>query len=386
MVLACAFYLQLGWAAMLVPSLLLRLEADFAQTDAGFGLLYLLWNIGNTIGAFLGGWAVERLGRPVVFTLALVVGGACLLLQGLIPVWWLFLLVGVPRAIGSGVIDGGGTGLVLDAYPESRGRALNFAHLFFPLGATVAPFVVGQLDTIGVSWQTLTIASGVATLVLAAAAMLIRMPDGRHGHRRAGAPGGAAANAAVGSGGGAGKRLALQTPILVLGVAIFCYVAAEMGVSSWVVRYLADAPAAVATGALSLYWGGLMLGRIVSAAIADRFDHVRLAAVASVVAGAALAGAVASPWIGVSVALFGVVGFAFGPIFPLVMALGGERYPERAAAVSGLLTGAAIAGSIVLPPLMGFLSEAVGMSAVMLMAALVSVACAGALVAAGRLR
>jgi fucose permease len=129
-----------------------------------------------------------------------------------------------------------------------------------------------------------------------------------------------------------------------------------------------------------------MLGRLASAAFSDRFNHLTLAIGAAALAGSSLAVAVLMPELPVSVALFGVVGFACGPIFPLIMALAGERYPDRAAAVSGILTGASVIGSIVVPPLMGFLSEAVGMQALMLAAAAMSAACAGALILNGRLK
>ena len=85
-----------------------------------------------------------------------------------------------------------------------------------------------------------------------------------------------------------------------------------------------------------------MLGRLASTVLSDRFNHLHLAIGAAVLAGTALAVAVLMPVLPVSVALFAVVGFACGPIFPLIMALAGERYPDRAAA------SAACAGPLVL--------------------------------------
>ena len=45
--------------------------------------------------------------------------------------------------------------------------------------------------------------------------------------------------------------------------------------SNWLVRFLEPAPLTTATLALSLYWAGLTVGRLLSSAIADRFDHLR---------------------------------------------------------------------------------------------------------------
>ena len=78
-------------------------------------------------------------------------------------------------------------------------------------------------------------------------------------------------------------------PLLLLGIAIATYVASEVGVSNWLVRFLDPAPLTTATLALSLYWAGLTVGRLVSSAIADRFDHLRFTLVCALLMAALLA-------------------------------------------------------------------------------------------------
>ncbi len=82
------------------------------------------------------------------------------------------------------------------------------------------------------------------------------------------------------------------------------------------------------------------------------------------------------PSLPASIILFGVVGFAFGPVYPLIMAVAGDRFPGRAAAVSGFLAGVAVLGAIVYPPVMGFLSVAVGLGVAMVGAAILAFICA----------
>ena len=170
-------------------------------------------------------------------------------------------------------------------------------------------------------------------------------------------------------------------PLIALAVAIACYVASEVGVSNWLVRFLESASIGLATSALALFWGCLALGRIVTAALGDRFDHARFAATAALVAGIALVAAVLVPSLPASIVLFGVVGFAFGPVYPLIMAVGGDRYPTRSAAVSGFLSGSAVIGAIVYPPLMGFVSVEAGLGVAMIGAAILAFACAAVLFA-----
>jgi FHS family glucose/mannose:H+ symporter-like MFS transporter len=360
--LGYASFLLIGWSGLLVPALIRQVEHDFGQTDAGIGVFYLLFAIAWAVGSLGGGVLTERFGRRPVLALAAVLHGVGLLAQ-IVPSWGLFLVAALPRGVGSGAFDGGVNGLFLDLYPSTRGRALNAVHLFFSLGALSAPLAVGMLVQAGVPWQAVILATGLASFPLAVLFALAGLPPGRHAPDPLQAP----------------SRFGLALPLLALAVAIGCYVASEVGVSSWLVRFLDEVPLTAATLALTLYWAGLAVGRLVSARIGDRFDHVRFAVVCSLAMAAAITLAVLVPLLPLSIALFGLAGVMSGPIYPMIIAIGGRRFPARAAAVSGFLTAAAVFGSVVYPPIMGFMSDAVGLTVAMLGAGILGVACAGAL-------
>jgi fucose permease len=352
-VLGFLAFLLIGWSGLLVPSLIRSIRDGFAQTDAGIGVLYFVYAVAYAIGSFGGGFATERLGRRVILS-----GAAGLLATGLIalalaPGWAAFLVAAVPMALGAGAIDGGVNGLFLDMFRAERGRVLNLLHLFFSLGALSAPLAVGAAVGAGIAWPAILLATGIAASPVALLFAIVPMPSGRH--ERGESPDGSAT-----------VRSRLSTPLLLLAFAIACYVASEVGVSSWLVRFLESTPLSVATGALSLFWAGLTLGRLAGARIADRFDHLRFTMAAVGLMSVALVGAILVPLLPVSIALFGLAGFMSGPVFPMIIALGGDRYPDRSAAVSGFLAGCAVAGSVIYPPGMGFLSVSFGLTVAML--------------------
>jgi len=221
-----------------------------------------------------------------------------------------------------------------------------------------------------VPWRGLLIATSVVGVPIAMLFARAVMPSGRHAVDR-------------GASAGAG-RLLLDRVLLVLGIAIACYVASEVGVSNWLVRFLEAAPLEVATTALTLYWAGLTIGRLGSARIGDRFDHTAFATLASAATGILILLAVIAPSTGLSIALFGAAGISSGPIFPLIVAIGGDRYPDRSAAIGGYLAGAAVVGGISYPPVMGFLSVTVGLPAAMAGAGALSLAAALVLVVVRR--
>ena len=371
--LGCLSFLLIGWTGLLVPSLIRSVEHDFGQSDAGVGIFYFLYALAYAGGSLGGGAVTERLGRRWVLALAACLHGIGLAVLGTVPDWTVFLAAALPAGLGAGAIDGGINGLFLDLYRTSRGRALNTVHLFFSLGALASPLIVGRLVEAGIAWQVVVVGTAVGAFPVGALFALTDPPHGRHErpttHRSAGA-----------------GLLALRWPLLALEIAIGCYVASEVGVSSWLVRFLDAAPLTLATTSLSLFWGRLALGRLVSARIADRFDHLAFATACISVASCALVAAVFVPSLPLSIALFAVVGFAFGPIFPVILAIAGELFPARSAALGGLLTGAAVLGSILYPPVMGFLSVTVGLPAAMLGTALLGFACATSLVLTGRRR
>ena len=70
----------------------------------------------------------------------------------------------------------------------------------------------------------------------------------------------------------------------------------------------------------------------------------------------------------------------------MIVAIGGDRYPDRSAAVSGFLGGTAVVGSIVYPPVMGLMSVTVGLTVAMAGNVVLGLACAVALVVVGRVR
>ncbi len=375
-IVGCLTLLAVGWTGLLIPSLIRSIESTFGQTDAGIGLIYLVYAIAYMSGSFAGGTLTERLGRRIVLGGAVLIHAAGIAGFGLAPAWEIFVVAALVGGFGAGALDGGANGLVLDVYREGRGRAMNLLHMSFSIGALAAPLVVGTLVEGGVPWQSIAVGTGAVIALLAIAYAVIPMPSGRRAK-------GAAEPAAV-DGAHVGRSL-LAGPLLLLGFAIAAYVASEVGVSNWIVRFLEPAPLTTATLALSLFWAGLTLGRLVSSAIADRFDHLAFTVTCARRDGGAdrrsrcsrrrcrsrsrvRGGGCRPP----------------GPVFPMIVAIGGERYPERSAAVGGSLTGMAVIGSTIYPPLMGFLSVTVGLTVAMLGNVLLALACAVALVVFGR--
>jgi fucose permease len=379
-VVAFAAFLLIGWHALLIPSLIRQVQGTFAIDDPGIGLAYLLGSALYVAGTVVSGVMVSRVPRRLLLGAGPALMAVGLLVEAATPVWGLFLAGFLVANLGGGIVDAGVNALAMDLFP-GRAAKLNRLHLFFAIGAFAAPLAVGAIVGTGVPWQAVLAGTAIVAAPLAVALATRDLPPaGAAPAPAGGAPGDAVPIATASSSAG---RL-LPVPLVLLALAIGCYVASEIGVSNWLVRFMDDVPLEVATLALSLFWLAIGLGRLVSSFIADRLGLVPFATAFAAACGAAILAAIVVPSVPLVVLLFAVAGFAAGPVYPTIMAIGGAIYPSRTSQVSSVLSSAGIAGSVVYPPLMGVVSEAAGIWWAMVGAALFSFASAAAIAGAAR--
>jgi fucose permease len=374
---AGAAYALVGWRGLLVPSLILLVEPAFGQTDAGMGAYFLATALAYAVGSLFGGRLIRALSARMIIPAALVLMAAGLLLQGFTGTWPVFALAGIIVSLGASTADVGINALVLDLFPHARGRALNLLHVMYGAGALTAPLLIAFVIGAGLPWPWVLTGTGVMLLV-AAAALVATVPAEpvkiEPAHDR------------VDDGAAGVQARRLPRFLLVMALATGCYVAAEAGVSDWLVRYLSDLPFTLASTALTLFWGGIAAGRLVFARIGNRLEPQATASVLAIVGAVLLAVAVVVPVSPVSPILFGAVGLAFGPIFPLIVASAGARMPGRSATVTGTLIFAAVVGAVIYPPAVGFMSVTVGLQVAMGGAAVLAFACGIAAWAARRVK
>jgi fucose permease len=280
-----------------------------------------------------------------------LVGGIAVLIVGsiavMVPSWPVFLGAAMLRGFGSGVVEVGVQGLYLYAFSGPfQTRAITSVHFCYSLGATLAPVALASLLGVEIPWQAamalIAIPWAVALILLALAPMdgparLLDVPP---------------------------ARLRVGVALIAAAVAIALYVACEAGVSSWLVRFLEDAALELAATALTLFWGAMSVSRLVVARFGNRVAPEALAIGGLLAAAAAVFAAVLVPSVHVSIGMFAVAGFAFGPVFPGIILLGG-RIPGRPDAVTSVLASTAVVGSIVYPPLMGVISLGPGLGVAM---------------------
>jgi FHS family Na+ dependent glucose MFS transporter 1 len=313
--------------------------------------LFTARSLGYLLGSFAGGHLYDRRPGHPVMAGVLAVMATMMVFAPMIPLLWVLAAVLLVLGMGEGTLDVGGNTLLVWVHGEKVGPFMNALHFFFGLGAFISPIIVAQAvlrsgDVTVAYWA-------LALLMVPAFIWLLRVPSP--------ATPVAARESQVNGG--------VATGLLVLVVLIFYLaVGAEASFGGWISTYsLARGigSAAAAAYMASVFWGSLMLGRLVSIPLA-RFkpSSVLLCDLLGCVAGASivlLAGeAIPLIWLGSF-----VFGFSMASIFPTTITLAGGLMTITGRVTGWFLVGAS-AGGMTVPWLIGQLFEPVGPQAVML--------------------
>jgi FHS family Na+ dependent glucose MFS transporter 1 len=307
--------------------------------------LFTARSLGYLLGSLLGGRLYDRLpGHRVV---AVVLLGMALMMALVPGVSLLWLLAAVLLALGlaEGGLDVGGNTLLVWVYRDRVSPFMNALHFFFGVGAFISPIVVAF--AIQASGDIALAYWILAVLMLPPLLWIIRLPS----------PAPMAVTEAHRS--GSANRVLLALLVL----SFFVYVGAELSFGGWIYTYaVARNLGTVTTAAYltSLFWGALMLGRLISIPLAVRFQPNTVLLVDLV--GCLVALGIILLWPDSVIALwagtFGA-GFMMASVFPTMISLAG-RYMTITGQITSLFLAGSSIGGMTLPWLIGQLFEPVG--------------------------
>ncbi len=343
-----AGFVLLGLPAGMLGVAWPTIRDSFGGQNDWFSALFIAGTVGYTVASFLSGRVLARLRMGPFMLLFSVLAAFGLLGYALAPSWWLLVVIALLGGLGSGGIDAGLNTYV--ATNHSAGR-LNWLHAFFGVGATLGPYLMNSvLNT--ATWQTgylvVAVLQGALGVVILLTLSRWRLPADSEGGA------GNAPTASMGQ--------TLHLPIVWFGVLLFVlYTGVEATGGNWTYTVFYDGRGITedtATFWVSLFWGGLTVGRFLMGVIADRVETNLLlrASMGGTVLGAVLVALNGD-------AVFNVVGMALmglsqAGIFPTLIAVTPERVGARHAANAiGFQVGAAGAGFALLPSLAGALAE-----------------------------
>lgn len=318
---------------------------------------------GYFAATFLAGVLIDRCGHKA----SLVFAGGCLLagIAGYgaasnMPLLLFFIFL---AGMGLGTFELTGSHIITVYYPEKKGRYLNILTAVAGIGAIFSPIIVSAFFDRGFSWRTVYHA-GLVLIVPAVLYFLFIKSPWKNVPQKTGKTGMKSESEKKSGEAIPGMQVSFLKPHFILMYAVnFLYMAAEMGMATWMVEFYTKEkmyPAAAGAALLSLFYIGMTAGRVIGSIFVDKLGRRKSVFLASAAAAAcALAGVLGPAPLEIGVALSG---FFCSIIFPTSTAVISELPQGDSGRIQGIYFASGGLGGMFGPWIMGGASDCLGIS------------------------
>ncbi|MEK3905079.1 MFS transporter [Paenibacillus sp. FSL R7-0179] len=349
-------FISLGLPDSMLGSAWPIIRLDFGAPVELAGLLSMIVVAGTIISSLASSVVLKRLGTGMVTFISVAVTALALLgFSYSSSVLWVALLA-LPLGLGAGSIDTGLNNYVATHY---KAHHMSWLHCFWGIGAMLGPILMSRYIANGESWRTGFFAVSMIQFALVVV-LFFSLPLWTRVSKQGGqqpvemSEKADSRPAAVPA---EGKVLRIKgVKLAMLTFLFYCGVEATVGLwgSSYLVNVKEVSPA-TAAGWVSLYYGGITAGRLITGFITFRFSNRTLirGGLAVSLAGALL---LALPLPAVySLVAFILIGLGSAPIFPCMLHETPARFgAEHSQKIMGYQMALAYTGGAFLPPLLGW--------------------------------
>lgn len=327
-----------------LPVLLRDLGFNYSQG----GNISLAAYVGFLVATLVTGMLADAAGKKAV----IYVAGIALLLgvagYSTFSSFWLLAASIATLGLGLGAIELGGNSIIVDLHSQEKGRFLNLLATFHGLGSMIAPLYAAQLLLRGFSWRQVYQFSLALVAILPIYFLLNRYPRQEAPRNKGGSLKGL-------------WRSAFGGPMVWFYLLIAAYVAAEIGIGTWIVEFLQKSKGqsvGASSLCLSLFFGAITVGRLAGSLIVERIGYLRIMLLAAAASLACIATGILGP--AYLAFLLPFSGFFFSIMFPTATAAVTEVQQENMGTVLGLLFTFAGVGGMLGPWLIGQVSYVAG--------------------------
>ncbi len=341
MILAIYVY---GSIAALLGTILPQLGDLFSLNDAQLGYVALSQALGLAIASVAIGPIMDNRGKKAGLVAGLAGITAALLGLAYAPSYGVLMAAMFLLGLGGGMLVTGANTLISDVAEERRSSALNLLNIFFGLGGLATPFLAANIPALDSAYSLcifLAAVTGVTLLVHAATPM--PGPTGERGF--------------VFSQAGA---LLNQPALYLLSLFLFLYVACEVGVWNWLVKYLVSRGVAenFAQNVLSLGFAlGLLVGRLVVSRILLGVAEIKVTLASSVAMAVTTFAMLQTDSPILAGVLVFLAGLAMAPVFPTTLGMVGNVFRRMTATAMGIVITSGWIGLAVSSPIIGWISN-----------------------------
>lgn len=346
-VTVCAYLslLSYGLTITAIGPALDIIRDDYEVSSGDVGLLFTLLALGLILGVVFAGHFVNRYSLKTVSILSQLLLSAGLIafaFSNCLPIGiTAYFVIG----LSGGFIEIATNTTVSTIYTGSRVSALNVLHTFFGIGALAGPAISGGIIQVGWDWGMIYIIISICSLAVFGLYLFSRFP-GKVEQR--------SMNLAL------AVNVMKSRYVILLCVAILMYSGVEMGINGWSVMHLEEnltLKTIIASSILSYFWIALTFGRIICAYLSRRFPPQHLLLGLSLGAVCAYGIFVITSNAVVAGIALTFVGLFFSGMFPIIIGLGANRFPDMIGTSMSILMLANGIGLMILPWVVGTMAD-----------------------------
>ncbi|MBK7215414.1 MAG: MFS transporter [Bacteroidales bacterium] len=305
----------------------------------------------------------DRFGKRNILNLGMIITALGLLAPYFFfsktSIFFGFALLG----IGNTIVQVSANPLLVDVVPsDKKSSFLSFSQFVKAVGSMIAPFVAAYFANQYGDWKLMFLAFGLVSVLAVVWLSFSKIEETKNTEKRA----------TIGS----SLSLLGTSYITMMVLGIFLVVGIDVGINAVSGQFLLKKFEGVITQEFaekgrSVYFFGKMLGTFAGAIMLTKLSSRKFLFWTSLLGLVSVLALMVVPSQMMAMGVIFVIGLGVANIFPLIFSLTVEKYPLRANEISGLMI-MAVSGGAAVPPIIGLLTDNVGLTAGMF----VLVACA----------
>jgi fucose permease len=350
-VFACVTYLALGMIVAGIGPSFSTLASNTGSSISDVSAILSMLFAGGVVGQLAAGWLMKRFSVRVLTFAFMIAVATC--------VFGFTLTHALPLAMAFSFVCGlcdGPMGIILNltlalVYGDRASKRIGLASTFFGIGSVLCPALISLAINAG-STPLIGLWGGAALVLLAAFPLAVTIDTRPYQHR-----------------GDATNTHSLPVRVNLLNMPLFwvsalfllVYVGIEQGTGAWATRYVSlTTPYSEATGAQlsAAYWLAFTLSRFLVGLLGTRTTPLRFLTFS--LSGALIGGGLLLIG-GGNLIITGagtlIIGFCFGPTFPVFFPVTTRWFAGNAAQAAGIINACGSLGALLLNSVQGYVIE-----------------------------
>ena len=363
-------FISLGIPDSLLGSAWPVMRSDM-QASFGFaGVLSMIVAGGTIVSSLISGNLVQRAGTGKITLISCCLTAGALLGFSMVPSMIWLVLLAIPLGLGGGAIDAALNHYVAENY---KAHHMNWLHCFWGVGATMGPIIMSYFIAEHNSWREGYTAVSLVQFSLAII-LLVTLPLWKRvaATKETECPTGTISQdqfeveaERMQPAGSAKSNVLRIRGVKYTLIAFLFYCGVESTIGLWGASYMVGArnlTAETAAGWVSLYYGGITMGRFITGFITLKVHNrvlIRCGQIAAIAGGVMLL--IPHPLLLLAGLI--LIGLGLAPIYPGLLHETPSRFGRvNAAKLMGYQMAVAYTGSTFLPPLFGLLATQTSIS------------------------